>query len=74
MQSCMAGDHQGAFHVMWLQQMEHGCVTWVEEDSKIRFRCALVWHRGTAGPKQVSASSQQPQKSAKEGQVYNKPA
>ena len=62
----------GAFHAMWLQQLEHGHVTWASEDTKIKFMCMLVWHHTTTDPKPVPAPSQQPQKkSAKEGQMYN---
>ena len=29
---------------MWLQQLEHGWVTWEDNEGKLRFRWVLVWH------------------------------
>ena len=31
-----------AFHAVWLQQLKHGHVTWVDEDVKIKFQHTLV--------------------------------
>ena len=31
-----------AFHAIWLQQLEHGCVSWADDEAKIMFCRALV--------------------------------
>ena len=31
-----------AFHAVCLQQLEHGRVTWKDDDAKLRYRWALV--------------------------------
>ena len=51
-----------AFHAVWLQQLEEGCVTWADEEVKLKYRRALVWHRGTAPSQLASAPSQQVQR------------
>ena len=53
-----------AFHVVWLQQLEQGRVTWANEEVKLRYIWALVWHHA-AGPSQTPPAKKQ---------VYNTPA
>ena len=40
-----------AFHAIWLQQLERGRVTWADEEVKVDYRWAMVWH-SAAGPSQ----------------------
>ena len=32
----------GAFHAVWLKQLEHGWVTWDDKDATVKLRHALV--------------------------------
>ena len=45
-----------ACHAVWLQQLQHGRVTQADEESKLKFRRALVWHSATAAPKLAAAA------------------
>ena len=37
-----------AFHALCLNPLEHGRVTWEDEEAKLRFMHALVWHPATS--------------------------
>ena len=34
-----------AFHTIWIQQMEQGCVSWTDQDIKMTCRHSIVCHR-----------------------------
>ena len=37
-----------AYHGVWLNQLEQGSrASWENEEEKVRFQCALVWHPAT---------------------------
>ena len=44
-----------AFHAVWLQQLEHGRITWADKDAKLKFQRVLVWHQPAATRKAVAA-------------------
>ena len=50
-------EHINAFYAVWLQQMEHGHVMWVDEDAKVKFQRALIWHQPTATRKASAPTS-----------------
>ena len=37
-----------AFHAVWLQQLEHCCSVWADEDEKLQFQSAHIWHKRAA--------------------------
>ena len=41
---------------MWLNQLEPGRATWEDEEEKVRFRHALVWHPVTSASSADSTS------------------
>ena len=53
-----------AFHAIWLQQLEQGRVAWDDEQVKLKYTWALVWHH-VAGPSETAPVKKQ---------VYNVPA
>ena len=46
---CMYGwESICTFHAVWLHKLEHGCMTWADEDAKLKLQRALIWHQLTA--------------------------
>ena len=63
-----------AFHGVWLNQLEQGRATWQDEE-KLRFRCAIVWHPATSSS--ATSSATRPSggwKTHKAESEYNAPA
>ena len=62
-----------AYHGVWLNQLELGRATW-ENEEKVRFQCALVWHPTTSASSAPSTSAVLGvQKQTKLGFAYNAP-
>ena len=63
------------FHAVWLQQLEHGQLTWDDDKADLRYRQVLVWHPATAtraSTSQVAPPRQK--KQPNDTQEYNVPA
>ena len=43
-------DQVRTFHGVWLNQLEQGQCTWMDEEEKLRFCRALVWHPAPSSP------------------------
>ena len=41
-------DRTHAFHGIWMNQIEQGMCTWLDDKEKLRFRQALAWHPSTS--------------------------
>ena len=52
-------DKVRVYHAVWLNQLEQGCVCWDDEEEKLHFQDALVWHPALTS---VPNSPQPPQK------------
>ena len=67
-----------AFHAVWLQQLEQGCVTWADKEVMLKYRGAFKWHHVAApfqpalAPSQQSLQSQRKQQ--RRAQLFNIPA
>ena len=71
-----------AYHAIWLQQLEQGRVSWPDEEKKMKYHRALVWHHVMATAKPISApprqNHQQPQpgpgKAQRRGATFSQPS
>ena len=62
-------------HDVWLQQLEHGWVTWENDEAKLKFRWALIWHPAMTTTRAAATASPLPQKKQMwDTQAYNIPA
>ena len=61
------------FHAVWLQQLEHGHVTWVDEDAKLKFQRALIWHQPAATHKAPTAPALAQKNQTREKLPFNMP-
>ena len=39
-----------AFHGVWMNQIEQGQCTWLDDEEKLNFRWALVWNESISSP------------------------
>ena len=65
-------DKVRVFHAMFLNQLEQGQATWGDEEAKMRFKRALVWHQTTNVTQMATMSAPLPQKmQPRDSQTYN---
>ena len=62
------------FHAVWWQQLEHGDITWVDKDTKLKFKRDLIWHQPVATDKTVAAPAPAQKKQMREKLTFNVPA
>ena len=68
------GWERGACHGVWFNQHEQGWASWENEEEKVRFQHALVWHLATLASSARSTSAVScAQKQAKLSFAYNGP-
>ena len=62
------------YHVVWLNQLEQGWVSWDDQEEKLRSLHALVWHTDTSTTLAVPNLPKPSQKQdPREGYSYNVP-
>ena len=49
-----------AFHGVWMNQIDQGQYTWQDDDEKLKFRWALVWHNSLSSPPARGATRMSP--------------
>ena len=59
-------EHVRIFHAVLLQQLEHSCIMWVDEDVRLKFQRALVWHQPAATHKALAAPASAKKKQTRE--------
>ena len=74
MPSSMVGERVRAYHGVWPTQLEQGQAIWEQEEKKIRYWCALVWHPATSASTVPSTSvASSTRKQPNMGFTYNAP-